>query len=42
VDLRKFFRFGELDDARSGALVSFFQVMYEPPRSELEYLIPVP
>ena len=42
VDLRKFFKFGELDDSRIGALVSFYQVMYEPPRSELEYLIPVP
>jgi hypothetical protein len=42
LELRKFFRFGELDDARSGALVSFYQVMDAPPRSELEYLIPVP
>jgi hypothetical protein len=41
LELRKFFRFGELDDARSGALVSLYPVMDEPPRSELEYLIPV-
>lgn len=41
LELRKYFRFGELDDARSGALVSFNQVQNDPPRSELVYLIPV-
>jgi len=41
VDLRRFFRFGELSDQRAGALVTMTQVIDQPPRTELEYLIPV-
>ena len=42
VDLRRFFRFGELSDERAGALVTMTQVLDQPARTEIEYLIPAP
>ena len=41
TDVRGFYKFGELSDQRAGALVSVNQVLDEPPRTEIEYLIPV-
>jgi hypothetical protein len=41
VDPPRFFRFGELIDQRAGAPVTMTQVIDQPPRTELEHLIPL-